>query len=268
MITLLEQIAATSTETSKLLSKLKAPVKSYNGYIGEYVPGSKITKSVMITVPTTKLDSFVKNVQSTLDDNAWYISAIGYISDRLSNRFAKMSDKAIAALVYNTQTFDEDGVKLYPYTKDMTTKSKPDFKKAKYSMIKIDPAYSDNPIDLSKVRNLYHITLRSNLNKIQSQGLTPKTRTDRTYPPRVYLFTDKWATEKLLPILHNKKKAKDIVIVQISPKKLRQAVPDFAMWRDPEPSGGYFTNVAIPPDAFEKVYGVNDNYKWVDYLRK
>ena len=271
MITLfdiLQEIAASSTDTAKLISKLKAPVKSTKGYVSEYLPGSTMTRTVMITVPTTKLDAFIKLIQSTLDDNTWFISAIGHVSNRLASKFSNMSDKAIATLVYDNITFAEDDVKLYPYVKGMSTKSKAGFKKSKYSIIEIDPAYGSDPIDLGKVRKLYHITLRSNLSKIQSQGLTPKTRTDRTYPPRVFLFTDKWATEKLLPILHNKEKAKNIIVVQISPKKLRQMVPDFAMWRDPEPSGGYFTNVTIPPAAFEKVFGVNDDYKWVDYNKK
>ena len=55
------------------------------------------------------------------------------------------------------------------------------------------------------------------------------------------------------------KKPKDkVVVIQISGKLLKQAVPDIQFWYDPEASGGYYTDTAIPPIAFEKVLGVNE----------
>ena len=68
-----------------------------------------------------------------------------------------------------------------------------------------------------------------------------------------------------MEILHTYKKSKDkIVVIQISAKLLRQAVPDMEFWWDPEGSAGYFTDRVIPPTTFEKVLGVNEKGRTYD----
>lgn len=116
----------------------------------------------------------------------------------------------------------------------------------------------------TKFEMLFHITLLSNLKKIINQGLQPRTREDRVYPPRIYLLTAEEAAKDFAKVLHD---GASTIIFAISAEKLVKLRPDVLMWHDPEPGArgstpyAYFIDVDIPPQAFTRVYGKDKKTK-------
>lgn len=249
-----------SAEPKKLLQLIK-PILSGGGRAVEVRSSTSFNRryrSVIVVVPTSKLNQSISKLQSLADKNQWFLTEIGWYDNKVASKLLKVSDTEFDNEIEDILVFGKGGISVFPYKKGMTTSSKSGFKSAKYSFVRLDPSYPSDPYDKSRLKTLYHITTKSNFDKIMSQGLQPKVRTDRTYPPRVYLFDTKEATKQLIPLLHRGKKEGDVLVIQMSAKSLKQAVPDIDFWLDPEPSAGYFTDKAIPPSAFTKVYVSGD----------
>jgi len=267
MIKLKHLLEGVSIKSKNLIQKLKSNVASAGGKITE-MPTNALKndfRTVMIVLPTKNIDKFVSSLESFTKDGEWYISGLGWFGDSTADIINKTSDSALGKKLDDMITYSEGEIDSLPYKKGLSTNANAKFKSSKLGFIELKPAYAGEPYDLSKAKYFYHITLQSNLDKIKKKGLVPKTRTDRTYPPRVYVFDSKEASNRLMGILHIHKKSKDnIVVIQISAKLLRQAVPDMEFWWDPEGSMGFFTDKAIPPIAFEKVLGVDERGKTYD----
>ena len=261
MIKLKSILEGVSTPTKTALQKIKPIAVANGGKAIEMLSNSLKNdfRTVMVVLPTSNIDKTISSLQSFQKSDEWYINAIGWFDDEAAKQLSKTSDSGLAKKLDFMYTYDEKKIHSLPYKKGLSTNTSGEFKSSKLGFIDLTPAYAGTPHDLSKTKYFYHITLQSNLDKIEKKGLVPKTRTDRTYPPRVYVFDNKQASNELMKILHMFKKPKDkVVVIQISGKLLKQAVPDIQFWYDPEASGGYYTDTAIPPIAFEKVLGVNE----------
>lgn len=267
MIKLKDLLEGVSTSTKKALQKVKPIATANSGRVIEMLSNSLKNdfKTVTIVLPTKNIDKTINSLESFQKSDGWYIANIGWFEDEAAEKLIKTSDSGLAKKLDFMYTYDEKKIHNLPYKKGLSTNTVSEFKSAKLGFIELKPSYAGTPHDLSKTKFFYHITLQSKLDNIKKKGLIPKTRTDRTYPPRVFVFDNKQASNDLMKILHMFKKSKDkVVVIQMSGKLLYQAVPDIEFWYDPEASGGYYTDTVIPPTAFEKVLGVDEKGKTYD----
>ena len=99
---------------------------------------------------------------------------------------------------------------------------------------------------------LYHITPLKNWDKIQKIGLTPRSRSKKSYhPERVYLGKDEKHTLDLASKFYQIGGVKDWVLLKIN----TDMVPGgyLKLYYDPNYKYGYYTLNNIPPQALEKI---------------
>ena len=99
---------------------------------------------------------------------------------------------------------------------------------------------------------LYHITPIENSDKIEKQGLAPKSRSKAAYhPDRVYLFTDLDSAEDLADMFYQKTGQDAWDTLQIN---ITQIPGDyFQLYKDPNFIEGYYTLNNIPPNAIKRI---------------
>jgi hypothetical protein len=106
---------------------------------------------------------------------------------------------------------------------------------------------------VNKIPNiLYHITPLQNWDKIQKMGLTPKSRSKRSFhPDRVYLGKDIKNLTKLSKEFYLDTGLKEFALLKIE----TTLIPGnyFKLYYDPNYKFGYFTLNNIPPQAIEKI---------------
>lgn len=199
-------------------------------------------------------------------DNNFHIKDIGWLTKSDIQNIKNSSLYEEGDKLYGTSYEYKEGE---DYTKELQVgKTAPGgFANSGFAWIGIRASYPSKGYKIgkgTKFEFLFHITLLSNLKKVIRQGLQPKTREDRTYPPRVYLLTQEEAAKDFAKILHG---GAPTVIFAISSKKLVKLRPDILLWKDPEPGAhgstpyAYFTDVDIPPQAFTRVYGKDPKTK-------
>lgn len=272
---LLEDISPVTFK--KMEQKLKPVINTNKGRVSDHdrAGWGDDTYPIYILFPTGKLDKIVTDIENVASKDGWYIESIGWPSSDAAAILSKTSDSELADTLSDLISYNKFSKGTTPgewltYKKGVKT-THPE---ADTGMIVINPPNSGIPYwkDISKVRTMYHITKKSHLKAIMSQGLIPKNRTDRTYPPRIYLFDGKSATDYLAKRGGGEHGNKDSILLHISPKKIMQANPETQFWMDEEPSGGIYTNSPIPVSAIKKVQYYKDPYsskpKWVDLKMK
>jgi hypothetical protein len=102
---------------------------------------------------------------------------------------------------------------------------------------------------LSGVTKIYHVTPKSNLDKILNRGLVPKNSgVYAPYPNRIFFGTSKKVVSDLFKYDEFRFKIQDAVFLEINLKK----APDATFYIDPE-SNGIYTYDVIPRGAI-KIY--------------
>ena len=258
----------------KIEQKLKPVLNTNKGRVTYYDKmgwGDDIYPMVML-FPTGKLDKIVTDIENAASKDGWYIESIGWPGSDAAAILNKTPDSELRATLKDLvvrSKFDKGTTRgeWLVYKKGVKT-THPE---ADTGMIVINPPNSGRPYwrDINKVSTLYHITKKSYLKSIMSQGLVPKNRTDRTYPPRIYLFDEKSAANQLARRGGNDFGSEDNILLHISPKKVIQTNPEIQFWMDEEVSGGgFYTNSPIPASAIKKVQYYKDpnssKPKWVD----
>lgn len=134
-----------------------------------------------------------------------------------------------------------------------------------FIMLIFAPLYTDNITDsiIKKYKYLYHITPKSNLTNILSQGLIP-IKSDKIikYPERIYVFLENdlnRCRDYALNLYNFNNKNKECVIIKINIEKMKDNIPNF--YQDPALYNAYYTDEKIYPEYLEIYEIVNlDNY--------
>lgn len=261
----------------KMEQKLKPILNTNKGRVTFYdkMGWGDDTYPIYMLFPTGKLDKIITDIENVASKDGWYIESVGWPSSDSAAILSKTSDSELAGTLRNLivrSEFSKGTIRGEWNTyKEGVKTTHPELDTG---MIVINPPNSGVPYwrDINKVRTLYHITNKKYLKAIMSQGLIPKDRTDRTYPPRIYVFENKSSADLLAKKGGEEFGNKDTVLLHISPKKVMQANPETQFWMDEESSGGMYTNSPIPADAIKKVQYYKDPYsskpKWVDLKMK
>lgn len=126
------------------------------------------------------------------------------------------------------------------------TKIKEHILKHKEISVSIEPYY-DKEVEFDG-EYLYHVTPKSNLEKIMKVGLNPKSKnTVSFYPARIYLAPDEKIMNWILPQLKEKKKDEEYVKLRV------KNFPGLKLYHDVRFKSGFYTYNSINPKYIEVI---------------
>lgn len=153
---------------------------------------------------------------------------------------------------YPAGIFDKNN-RFYNYSEDVVKY----FQNRKNIKIAFEPKYNQEVVPTTTT--LYHATPDYSLDKIQFEGLSPKTKSKlSTHPGRIYLlegFTEEYTSQDLARTLHRTDRRRslieEMVILEVDVKKLT----NHTFYRDPNffLASAVWTYDNIPPSAIRVV---------------